>query len=202
MMILLCSVGCLLLIGCLNIANLLVARSAARQREIAIRSALGASRVTLVRQQLVESLLISLAGGAIGTLLSLAGTKWMVGAWRDLPSAQSIHADGTVLLFVCALVLATALLSGFFPAMSSTGNGAIAALQASSRSTAGSRSRTAMRKTLLTIEIAATVVLLLAAGLLLKSFWRLRSTDVGCATDNVLRWATAFPQKNMTLQTK
>jgi len=195
MMILLCAAGCLLLIGCLNLANLLVARSAVRQREIAIRSALGASRMTLVREQLVESFLISLTGGAVGVLLSLAGTKWLVGAWRDLPSAQGIHADGTVLLFVCALVFATALLSGLFPAMSSTGKGAIAVLQASSRTTAGSQSRTAMRKMLLTIEIATTVVLLLAAGLLLKSFWRLRSTDVGCATDNVLTMGYSLPTK-------
>jgi len=195
MVLLLWAVGCLLLIGCLNLANLLVARSAARQREIAIRSALGAWRMTLIREQLVESLLISLSGGAAGVLLSIAATKWLVGAWTDLPSAQGIHADGTVLLFVCALVFATALLSGLLPAMSSTGKGAIAALQASSRTTAGSQSRTAMRKTLLTIEIATTVVLLLAAGLLLKSFWRLRTTDAGCATDNVLTIGYSLPTK-------
>ena len=140
MIVLLCAVGCLLLIGCLNLANLLVARSAARQREIAIRSALGAWRMTLVRGQLVESLLISLAGGSGGVLLSMAATQWLVAAWTDLPSAQGIHADGTVLLFVCALVFATALLSGLLPAMSSTGRGAIAALHASSRTTAGSQS--------------------------------------------------------------
>ena len=184
MIVLLCAVGCLLLIGCLNLANLLVARSAARQREIAIRSALGAARMTLVRGQLAESLLISLAGGLVGVLFSMAATKWLVAAWIDLPSAQGIHADGTVVVFVCALVFVTALLSGLLPAMSSTGKGAIAALHASSRTTAGSQSSTAMRKTLLTIEIAATVVLLLAAGLLLKSFWRMRATNVGCATDN------------------
>ncbi len=195
LVILLCAVGCLLLIGCLNVANLLVARSAARQREIAIRSALGARRITLVREQLVESLLISLAGGVAGVLLSLAATKWLVRAWTDLPSAQGIHADGTVLLFACALVFAAALLAGLLPAISSTGKGAIAALQASSRSTAGNQSRTAMRKTLLTVEIAMTVVLLVAAGLLLKSFWRLRTTDVGCTTDNVLTMSYSLPTK-------
>jgi predicted permease len=195
LILLLWAVSCLLLIGCLNLANLLIARSAARQKEIAIRSALGAWRMTLVREQLAESLLISLAGGVAGVLLSLAATKWLVGAWTDLPSAQGIHADGIVLLFVCALVFAVALLSGLLPAMSSTGKGLIAALQASSRTSAGSQSRTAMRKTLLTVEIAATVVLLLAAGLLLKSFWRLQTTDVGCATDNVLTMGYSLPTK-------
>jgi predicted permease len=186
LIILLCAVGCMLLIGCLNVANLLVARSAARQKEIAVRSALGARRMTLIREQLVESLLVSIVGGAAGVLLSLAATKWLASTWRDLPSAQTIHADGIVLAFACGLVFASALLAGMLPAILSTGKGAIAALQASSRSAAGSRSRTALRKTLLTVEIAATVVLLIAAGLLLKSFWRLRTTDVGCVTDNVL----------------
>src|SRR6266481_102886 len=113
----------------------------------------------------------------------------------NLPSARSIHADGTVLAFACVLVFATALLAGLLPAISSTGRGTIPALQASSRSTVGSRSRTALRKALLTVEIAATVVLLIAAGLLLKSFWRLRTTDVGCATDNVLTMGYSLPAK-------
>jgi len=195
LVILLCAVGCLLLIGCLNVANLLVARSATRQREIAIRSALGGRRVTLVREQMVESLLVAIAGGLAGVLLSLAATKWLVGAWTELPSAQGIHADATVLAFACALVFAAAVLAGLLPAISSTGKGAIAALQASSRSGAGSQSRTAMRKTLLTVEIAATVVLLVAAGLLLKSFWRLRTTDVGCVTDKVLTMSYSLPTK-------
>ncbi len=193
LLILLWAVACMLLIGCLNVANLLVARSAARQREIAIRSALGARRMALIRMQLVESLLVSIAGGAAGVLLSLAATKWLVSTWKDLPSAQSIHVDGIVLAFACALVLATAFLAGLLPAISSTGWGSIAALQASSRSAAGSQSRTALRKTLLTVEIATTVVLLTAAGLLLESFWRLRTTDVGCATNNVLTMSYSLP---------
>ncbi len=195
LIILLCAVACMLLIGCLNVANLMVARSAARQKEIAIRSALGARRMTLIREQLVESLLVSLAGGVAGVLLSLAATECLVSTWRDLPSAQSIHADGTVLAFACALVFAAALLAGLLPAISLTGKGAIAALQASSRSGAGSQSRTALRKTLLTVEIATTVVLLVAAGLLLKSFWRLRTTDVGSVTDNVLTMGYSLPTK-------
>jgi predicted permease len=195
LIILLCAVACMMLIGCLNVANLMVARSAARQKEIAIRSALGARRITLIRVQLMESLLVSIAGGVAGVLLSLAATQWLVATWKDLPSAQNIHADGVVLAFACALIVAAALLAGLLPAISSTGKNAIAALQASSRSTAGSQSRSVLRKTLLTVEIAATVVLLITAGLLLKSFWRLRTTDLGCAVDNVLTMSYSLPAK-------
>lgn len=194
--LLLWAVACMLLIGCMNVANLLVARSAARQKEIAVRIALGARRMTLIRVQLAESLLISVAGGVAGALLSLVATRWLIREWRELPSAQSIHVDPVVLAFVFALVLATALLAGLFPAISSTGKGALAAIQPSARSAAGSQSRTSLRKTLLTVEIAVTVVLLVAAGLLLKSFWRLRTTDVGCATDNVLTMGYSLPAKS------
>lgn len=195
LVILLSAVGCMLLIGCLNVANLLVARSAARQKEIGIRSALGARRVTLIREQLVESLLVSTVGGTTGVLLSLTATKWLVSTWKDLPSAQGIHPDGVVLTFACMLVCASALLAGLLPAISSTSKGAVAALQASSRNASGSQSRTALRKTLLTVEIAATVVLLVGAGLLFKSLWLLWTTNVGCATDNVLTMSYSLPTK-------
>jgi predicted permease len=195
LVILLWAVACMLLIGCLNVASILVARSAARQKEIGIRSALGARRMTLIRTQLIESLLVSVAGGAAGVVLSLAATNWLVSRWMDLPNVQHIRADGVVLAFACALAVAAGLLAGLLPAISSTSKAAIAALEGSSRSVAGSQSRTALRKTLLTVEIAATVVLLIAAGLLLKSFWRLRTTDVGCATDNALTMSYSLPAK-------
>ena len=195
LMILLGAAVCMLLIGCLNVANLMVARSTVRQREIAVRCALGAQRGALIRVQLIESFLLSLTGGAIGVLLSLAITKWLVSSWHELPSAQSIHADGVVLAFACSVVIAAALLSGLLPAILSTGKTVMAALHASSRSAAGSQSRTILRKTLLTVEIAMTVVLLIAAGLLLKSFWRLRATDLGCTTDRVLTMSYSLPGK-------
>jgi putative ABC transport system permease protein len=195
LILLMCAVGCMLLIGCLNVANLLVARGAARQKEVAIRGALGAQRLTLVREQLTESLLICFVGGAAGVLLSLTATRWLAQAWKDLPSAQGIHVDGVVLGFACALVFTTAVLAGLLPAISFTGKAVFAALQASSRTTGGSLSRTALRKTLLTVEIAVTVVLLIAAGLLLKSFVRLRSTDVGCVIDNVLTMSYSLPKE-------
>ncbi len=186
LLLLMCAAACMLLIGCLNVANLLVARGASRQKEVAIRGALGAQRLTLIRGQLMESLLICLAGGLSGVLLSLAATEWIARAWKDLPNAASIHADGVVLGFACALVFAAALLAGLLPAISSTGKAVFASLQASSRTTSGNLSRATLRKTLLTVEIAVTVVLLIGAGLLLRSFVRLQGADVGCVTAKVL----------------
>ena len=193
LLILMCAVACMLLIGCLNVANLLVARGAARQKEIAIRGALGAQRLTLIRAQLTESLFICLAGGAGGVLLSLGATRWFSSAWKDLPSAAGVHVDGVVLGFACAVAFSAALLAGLLPAISSTGKAAFAALQASSRTASGNLSRATMRKTLLTVEIAVTVVLLIGAGLLLRSFIRLRSSDVGCVTGNVLTLDYSLP---------
>jgi predicted permease len=193
LLILLLAGACMLLIGCLNVANLMLARSAARQRELAIRSVLGARRATLIRVQLAESLQIAIVGGVSGALLSLAATKWLATRWKDLPSAQNIQVDATVLAFACALIFVAALLSGLLPAISSTGKRAIGVLQSSSQRAAGSQSRTVLRKTLLSVEIAATVVLLIAAGLLLKSFWLLRTTDLGCATGNVLTMSYSLP---------
>lgn len=191
--ILMCAVGCMLLIGCLNVANLLVARGAARQKEIAIRGALGAQRLALIRQQLTESLLVCLVGGAAGVLLSLAATTWLAHAWKDLPTAQSVHVDGAVIGFACALVFLAALLAGLLPALSFSARSAFSILQASSRAVGGSLVRTGLRKTLLAIEIGVTVVLLIGAGLLLKSFVSLRTTELGCATDNVLTLSFSLP---------
>jgi len=193
LLVLMCAVVCMLLIGCLNVANLLVARSAARQKEVAVRSALGAQRFTLIREQLTESLLICIGGGGAGVALSFATTRWLASAWKDLPSAQSIHVDGTVLAFACGLVFLSAAMAGLLPAVSSTGKQVLAALQSSSRTAGGSRPRTALRKWLLTIEIAVTVVLLVGAGLLLKSFLRLQGTNLGCATDHVLTLSYSLP---------
>ena len=99
LLVLLGAVGCMLLIACLNLTNLLVARSATRRREVAVRGALGGSRVVLICEQMTESLLICLAGGALGLLLSLASTYWLAAHWRNLPRAESVHVDGWVLAF-------------------------------------------------------------------------------------------------------
>lgn len=189
------AVGCLLLIGCLNVSNLLVARGAARQKEVAIRSALGGQRATLIREQLTESVLICAVGGLSGIALSVVATQMLAHAWKNLPTAQSIHLDGTVIVFACLLVFVAALIAGLLPALSTTGKSMLKALQTSARTGASNVSRTALRRVLLTLEIGITVVLLVAAGLLLKSFLQLRTADVGCVTDHMLTLQYSLPAK-------
>jgi predicted permease len=184
--LLLAAVVCLLLIACLNLSNLLVARSAARRREMAIRSALGSSRLSLVRQQLTESLLICLAGGALGLLLSEGATKWLIRHWTELPRGYDVHPDGLAIGFALGITVLAGFLAGLPPAISSTGRNILAALQEGSRGIGGSAGRASLRKALLTAEVALTVVLLIAAGLLFKSFLRLRTVDLGCTAKNVL----------------
>jgi len=185
----------MLLIACLNVSNLLVARGAARRKEVAIRGALGGSRWKLIQEQMTESLLISAAGGAVGWGLSVLATKWLATHWSDLPRADAIRVDGSVSAFTIAVVLLTALFAGLAPAISSTSKGLLGALQDSARSIGGSISRASLRKVLLTAEIALTVILLISAGLLFRSFIHLRTTDLGCVTDNVLTLQYGLPVK-------
>ncbi len=193
LIVLLASVGCMLLIACLNVANLLVARGAARRKEVAIRGALGGSRLKLIREQLTESLLICVSGAALGYALSFSATQWMATHWQSLPRAEAIRPDGTVLVFAVLTAFVAALLAGLLPAISSTGKSLLAALQDSARSIGGSVSKAFLRKTLLTAEIALTVVLLICAGLLFRSFVNLRTSDLGCVTDSVLTIKYGLP---------
>jgi predicted permease len=198
LLVLLCAVGCMLLIACLNLSNLLVARAAAHRKDVAIRGSLGGSRLTLIREQMTESLLICVAGGALGLLLSLASTHWLAANWRNLPRADSVHVDGWGFTFAAGLVVITGLLAGLVPAISSTGKGLLTALQESSRASGSlsrrSASRARLRKTMLTVEIALTVMLLVSAGLLFKSFMRLRMADLGCRIDQVMTMKFGLPE--------
>jgi len=194
LIVLLCAVGCMLLIACLNVSNLLVARAASRRKEVAVRGALGGSRLALIREQMTESLLISMAGGILGLLLSLMVTRWLALHWRDLPRADTIQLDLPVLAFSFGVVLLCALLAGLVPAISSTGSGVLSALQESARSISGGTGRASLRKAMLITEIALTVILLVSAGLLFKSFLHLRSTDLGCLTDHVLTLKYGLPE--------
>ncbi|HEY6972122.1 MAG TPA: ABC transporter permease [Candidatus Angelobacter sp.] len=194
-LVLLGAVGCMLLIACLNVSNLLVARGAARRKEVAIRGALGGSRLTLIREQMTESFIICLLGGALGVLLSFWATQWLAQNWRELPRSSDVHLDSVVVGFSFALICVAALLAGLLPAISSTGKGLLAVLQDSSRAIGGSTSRAGLRRILLTAEIALTVILLVSAGLLFKSFIHLRTADLGCITDNVLTIRYGLPDK-------
>ena len=196
------AVGCMLLIACLNVSNLFVARGAARRKEVAVRGALGGGRFTLIREQMTESFVICTVGGFAGLLLSLLATHWLATHWRELPRAESIRLDTPVVAFSIGLIFLTTLLAGLLPAISSTGKGIFSALQESSRSIGGSASRAMLRKILLTTEIALTVILLLCAGLLFKSFLRLRTADLGCATDHVLTMKYGLPEKQYDTREK
>jgi predicted permease len=184
---------CVLLIACLNVANLLVARSAARQKDLAIRAALGGSRWRLIREQLTESLVISSAGGILGLLLALAALAWLSHSHVELARAQEIHLDLWALAFVIAISTLCGLAAGLIPSLGLRAGQLLEALQQSSRSYSSSRSRAQLRKALLTAEVGLTVVLLLGAGLLLKSYQQLRTRDLGCAVDSVLTLRFGLP---------
>jgi putative ABC transport system permease protein len=175
-----------LLIACLNVANLMVARGAARRKELAIRTALGGGRLRLLRQHLTESILLSLGGGALGLALAYGAVRWLVSTRQEMARVESIHVDGMVVAFALGLVLLCAAFSGLISMSGGKGEGLLSALQEGSRSNSAGQGRASLRKVLLALEVGLTVVLLISAGLLLKSYERLRSSNVGCITENVL----------------
>lgn len=178
--------GCLLLIACLNIANLLVARSAARRKELAIRAALGCSRGRLIRERVVEAVLLALAGGALGIGFAEIALKWLVHLRPDLPRVESIHLNGIVILFSAGIAILCGIGAGLAPALGDDDQQVIRVLQESSRSAGSGRGSVKLRRALLSAEVALTVVLLVGAGLLLRSYERLRAVDIGIPTRNVL----------------
>lgn len=192
--ILLAATGCVLLIACLNVAGLLVARAAARSKELAIRAALGGGRLRLLRERLTESLLVSVAGGGLGLLLAWAALRWLMSARQDMNRVESIHMDGIVALFTVTATGLCALVSGAFSALGSNTRQLLAPLNESSRSHSGGRARAGLRKTLLVLEVGLTVVLLVGAGLLVRSYQRLRSADIGVPIENVLTMHVSLPQ--------
>jgi predicted permease len=192
--VLLAATGCFLLIACLNVANLLVARSAARRREFAIRAALGGSRPRLLREQIIESVVLSMVGATIGIALARFALQWLIRMRHDIPRVEAIHIDVEVLLFAAGIALLSGIAAGLLPAFSATGTRILETLQESSRSHSGGESRTKLRRVLLSFEVAFTMVLLIAAGLLLKSYERLRSSDLGCSIENILTMRVDLPK--------
>lgn len=194
LLILLVAVGFVLLIACANVANLLLARVAAREREIAVRAALGADRGRLMSQMVTETVILFLAGGALGLLLAYWGTRTLVAINPDaLPQGPDIGIDGRVLLFTFAVAILTGLLCGLVPAFSALGGRLYDALKEGGRGmAAGNRGKT-MRNVLVLVEVAVALVLLVGAGLLIRSFSRLQQVDPGFKPEGVLTLNVALP---------
>jgi predicted permease len=184
---------CLLLIACLNVANLLVARAAARRKELAIRTALGGGWLRLMRERLMESLLLSAAAGALGLLLAFAALHWLTRTRQDMSRVESIHIDGVVAAFTVGVIVLCALFSGLVATSSTSDKRMLGVLHEASRSMGGGSARATLRNVLLTLEVGLTVILLIGAGLLLKSYERLRSADMGCITQDVITMHLGLP---------
>jgi len=195
LLVLLGAAGLVLLIACSNAANLLLARATSRQREIAVRAALGAGRSRLVRQMLAESLLISLLGGGLGAAFAFGGVRALQALLpAGFPRASSIHVDAVMFTFTLAIALGTGMLFGLAPALQA----ARADLQQSLReggrgSTAGARQQW-LRSALVIGEVALACMLLTGAGLMLRSFVNLMRTDPGFRGERVLTAAVSLPQ--------
>jgi len=194
LLMLLVATGCFLLIACLNVASLLVAREATRRKEFAIRMALGGGRWRLLGEHLMESFVLSIAGGAAGLVMAYVVIQWFIRARREMSRVDAIHIDGWVVAFVAGLVVLCAVFTGVTSALSIKGERILPSLQEASRSHSAGQARVRLRRWLLSLEVGLTVVLLLGAGLLLKSYKQLRTTNLGCITDNVLTMHLSLPE--------
>ena len=194
--VLLGAVGFLLLIACVNLTNLLLAKAAGRTREIAIRAALGANRGRIAGLLVGESLLLSIAGAALGLILSV----WTVGVLRasnasGISRLDELEINGWVLAFTTAVAILTGLLTGLMPAMQSSRNDLVPALREGERGVAGTPRQQRLRSTLVAAEVALTLALLVGAGLLLRSFSALLQVDRGFQTEGRVLVEVNLPQQ-------
>ena len=193
LLMLLGAVACVLLIACANVANLLLARATSRYKEMAIRSALGASRVRVIRQMLTESVLLAVVGGGVGLVLAVWWSDLLVALGKeDIPRALQVGVDWRVLSFTAGLSILTGLVFGVVPAFHSSKTELTDCLKEGRGAGGGSR-RNRMRSTLVVVELAVAVVLLVGAGLLIQSLWRLQRVNSGLNTENVLTLSVTLP---------
>ncbi|HEV2386543.1 MAG TPA: ABC transporter permease [Candidatus Acidoferrales bacterium] len=197
--ILFAAVGCVLLIACANVANLLLARALGREKEMAIRAALGASGGRVVRQLLTESVTLSLAGGAVGLLLaawSISGVLHL--APQDVPRMGQIRIDGAVFLFTLLVAVATGLVFGLAPALHGVKTNLVGTLKESGRGLSQGVRQNRMRSVLVVTEMALAVALLACAGLLIRSFARLERVNPGFNARNLLTFRVSLPDARYT----
>lgn len=188
------AVGFVLLIACVNVANLLLSRSSVRRREMGIRSSLGAGRWRLIRQLLTESLLLASLGAAVGIALAWAGARALVRLSPTfIPRAREISLDLRVLAFTAAVALLTGVLFGLAPAIQTARADLAAALRDGGRGNAIGFRRNRLRSVLVVGEVALALVLLSGAGLLMRSFYRLQAVDLGFDPHNILTFRTNLP---------
>jgi predicted permease len=197
LLVLLGAVACVLLIACANVANLLLTRATAREREIAIRTALGAGRLRLIRQLLTESVLLSAIGGGFGLLLAY----WMLAVLRrlspgNIPRLPSIHIDGRVLVFTTAIALGTGILFGMAPALRSGQLNLGETLKEGARNLVSGRHQR-LRNALVIAELAISLTLLIGAGLLIRSFIQVKKVNPGFSAENVLAMRLAVAGSNI-----
>ncbi len=191
------AVGFLLLIACANVANLLLARAEARQREIAVRAALGAGGRRMVRQLLTESLLLTSLSAIVGLALAGAGVRLL--AWwnpASIPRIAGVTVDLRVAVFTIAMALVTSVIFGLAPALRALRAGLVESLKDGSQSASSGSARQRFRNTLVVLEMALAVVLLVGAGLMLRSLWALQSTPLGLQPSNVLTMRVALPAES------
>ena len=194
LLILLAAVGCVLLIACANVANLMLARGASRQKELAVRSALGASRGRVIRQLLTESVLLALIGGALGTALGLWGISALIGLLPvNIPRLTGVRIDDTVLIFTGLVSLSTGILFGLSPALQASKLAFVESLKEGSGGSSEGAHRARTRGLLVVADIAVATLLLAGAGLLINSFIRLQHVDPGFSSQNVLTFKVDLP---------